>query len=278
MSDFEERKKRAESRPPPAGEANPRQDQHLGAGVDQSAMPTRSATNLQSYHQQGINPQTTPFTGANNTPLGQNRLAVDETGLRTAPDAPSSVPSNTSSLPVGDDSEAFQQRARERGREERRLQALKVADLLKGPPQQKKVEQVGYPFHNNSYQGVWKKPPTPPPPPGSPPHSSEGSFEPLPADSPREAEAESEAGSADAVIMSPGVLIKMPAGKGKGKAVPEEPPLVDAPAADKSKIVVASQYLFQHDLERAGMLDERDITGRLQGIGVIEGARRGLRM
>ena len=77
--------------------------------------------------------------------------------------------------------------------------------------------------------------------------------------------------------MSPGILIPRNAGI-KLRGVSPEPPLVDAPAPDKSKIVVASQYLFQHDLERAGMMDERDVQGRLQGIAVIEAGRRGLRM
>jgi hypothetical protein len=77
--------------------------------------------------------------------------------------------------------------------------------------------------------------------------------------------------------MSPGVLIPRNAGI-KLRGVEEEPPVVDAPAPDKSKIVVASQYLFQHDLEAAGMMDERDVQGRLQGIQVIETGRRGLRM
>jgi hypothetical protein len=58
----------------------------------------------------------------------------------------------------------------------------------------------------------------------------------------------------------------------------EEIPLVDAPAPDKSKIVVASQYLFQHHLEGAGMMEERDVAGRLVGIQLIEGVRRALRM
>lgn len=77
--------------------------------------------------------------------------------------------------------------------------------------------------------------------------------------------------------MSPGILIPRNAGI-KLRGVEPEPPLVDAPAPDKSKIVVASQYLFQHDLEAAGMMDERDVQGRLQGIQVIEAGRRALRM
>lgn len=77
--------------------------------------------------------------------------------------------------------------------------------------------------------------------------------------------------------MSPGILIPRNAGI-RLRGVEQEPPLVDAPAPDKSKIVVASQYLFQHDLEAAGMMDERDVQGRLQGIQVIEAGRRGLRM
>lgn len=58
----------------------------------------------------------------------------------------------------------------------------------------------------------------------------------------------------------------------------EEVPLVDAPAPDKSKIVVASQYLFQHQIEGAGMMEERDVAGRLIGIQLIEGVRKALRM
>jgi hypothetical protein len=77
--------------------------------------------------------------------------------------------------------------------------------------------------------------------------------------------------------MSPGILIPRNAGI-KLRGVEQEPPLVNAPAPDRSKIVVASQYLFQHDLEAAGMMDERDVQGRLQGIQVIEAGRRGLRM
>jgi hypothetical protein len=77
--------------------------------------------------------------------------------------------------------------------------------------------------------------------------------------------------------MSPGILIPRNAGI-KLRGVELEPPLVNAPAPDRSKIVVASQYLFQHDLEAAGMMDERDVQGRLQGIQVIEAGRRGLRM
>ncbi|KAE9964074.1 hypothetical protein BLS_008665 [Venturia inaequalis] len=57
-----------------------------------------------------------------------------------------------------------------------------------------------------------------------------------------------------------------------------EVPLVDAAAADKSKIVVASQYLFQHQIEAAGMTEERDVAGRLIGIQLIEGVRKALRM
>jgi hypothetical protein len=63
-----------------------------------------------------------------------------------------------------------------------------------------------------------------------------------------------------------------------GAGEDEEIPLVDAAAPDKSKIVVASQYLFQHHLEGAGMMEERDVAGRLLGIQVIEGVRRALRM
>lgn len=58
----------------------------------------------------------------------------------------------------------------------------------------------------------------------------------------------------------------------------DEIPLVDAPAPDKSKIVVASQYLFQHQIEAAGMTEERDVAGRLIGIQLIEGVRKALRM
>lgn len=58
----------------------------------------------------------------------------------------------------------------------------------------------------------------------------------------------------------------------------DEIPLVDAPASDKSKIVVASQYLFQHQIEGAGMTEERDVAGRLIGIQLIEGVRKALRM
>jgi hypothetical protein len=58
----------------------------------------------------------------------------------------------------------------------------------------------------------------------------------------------------------------------------EEIPLVDTPSPDKSKIVVASQYLFQHQIEGAGMMEERDVAGRLIGIQLIEGVRRALRM
>ncbi|QDS72303.1 hypothetical protein FKW77_007401 [Venturia effusa] len=58
----------------------------------------------------------------------------------------------------------------------------------------------------------------------------------------------------------------------------DEVPLVDAPAPDKSKIVVASQYLFQHQIEAAGMTEERDVAGRLIGIQLIEGVRKALRM
>jgi hypothetical protein len=65
--------------------------------------------------------------------------------------------------------------------------------------------------------------------------------------------------------------------KGSGGDV-EEIPLVDAPAPDKSKIVVASQYLFQHQIEGAGMMEERDVAGRLIGIQLIEGTRKSLRM
>ncbi len=77
--------------------------------------------------------------------------------------------------------------------------------------------------------------------------------------------------------MSPGILIPRNAGI-KIRGVQEEPPLLYTPAPDKSKIVVASQFLFQHDLEAAGMMDERNVQGRLQGIHVIEVGRRGLRM
>ena len=77
--------------------------------------------------------------------------------------------------------------------------------------------------------------------------------------------------------MSPGLLIpRIPGIKVRGQE--EEPPLVDAPAPDKSKIVVASQFIFQHDLEKAGMMRESDMPERLQGIQIIDQARRGLRM
>jgi hypothetical protein len=56
------------------------------------------------------------------------------------------------------------------------------------------------------------------------------------------------------------------------------PPLVDAAAPDRSKIVVARQFLFQHELEAAGLGVERDVSGRLMGISLIEGVRRVLRM
>lgn len=58
----------------------------------------------------------------------------------------------------------------------------------------------------------------------------------------------------------------------------DEIPLVDAAAPDKSKIVVASQYLFQHQIEAAGMTEERDVALRLVGIQLIEGVRKSLRM
>jgi hypothetical protein len=67
----------------------------------------------------------------------------------------------------------------------------------------------------------------------------------------------------------------------KEKEVDDEavlPPLVDAAAPDRSKIVVARQFLFQHELESAGLGDERDVNGRLMGISLIEGVRRVLRM
>jgi len=63
-----------------------------------------------------------------------------------------------------------------------------------------------------------------------------------------------------------------------GEEEENEIPLVDAPAPDKSKIVVASQYLFQHHLEGAGMGEERNVAGRLAGIALIEGVRKALRM
>jgi hypothetical protein len=88
---------------------------------------------------------------------------------------------------------------------------------------------------------------------------------------------EAEAESPTKEDMSPGILIPRNAGI-KLRSVEEEPPLVHVPAPDKSKIVVASQFLFQHDLEAAGMMDERNVQGRLQGIQVIEVGRRGLRM
>jgi CTD kinase subunit beta len=73
------------------------------------------------------------------------------------------------------------------------------------------------------------------------------------------------------------ILIPRSAGI-KIRGVLPEPPLIDAPAPDKSKIVVSSQYLFQHSLEAAGLMDERDVQGRLQGIAIIEATRRNLRM
>jgi hypothetical protein len=56
------------------------------------------------------------------------------------------------------------------------------------------------------------------------------------------------------------------------------PPLVDVAAPDRSKIVVARQFLFQHELEAAGLGNEKDVSGRLMGISLIEGVRRVLRM
>lgn len=73
------------------------------------------------------------------------------------------------------------------------------------------------------------------------------------------------------------ILIPRSAGI-KIRGIFPEPPLVDAPAPDKSKIVVSAQYLFQHSLESAGLMDERDVQGRLQGIAIIEATRRNLRM
>ncbi|KAF2430218.1 hypothetical protein EJ08DRAFT_589333, partial [Tothia fuscella] len=58
----------------------------------------------------------------------------------------------------------------------------------------------------------------------------------------------------------------------------EIPPLVDAAAPDRSKIVVARQFIFQHECEAVGLNVERDVVGRLTGIGIIEGVRRALRM
>jgi hypothetical protein len=74
--------------------------------------------------------------------------------------------------------------------------------------------------------------------------------------------------------MSP-LFLRQPAG---GRKDDEEIPLIHAPAPDKSKIVVASQYLFQHDVEKAGMMEERDVASRLTGVALIEGVRRSLRM